>query len=277
MTMSDNERDEDDAGLAQADNAPAEDTDQPADVGQEEGELAGEEPAEETGQLDLGDEDTALPWLEGDDEEEYESGNPGQLILLVLLGLLAIGLVVGGIWWMSRGSTDGELVADGSVIEAPDKPYKEKPEDPGGKTFEGTGDTSFVVSQGETRPARLGEAPSGSEPGFAAMEAGSGTDKPKPSPSASASPVPAAPPSAADSKTVGVQVGAFSTRETAESGWGKLSAQYSALSGLRYRIVEGQADIGRVYRLQALAADAAEAKALCNRLRSSGLNCQVKN
>ena len=271
MTVSD----DDPTNGTEGENTPAEANDEPSGAEQGDSEFVSDETAEETAQLDLGDDDAALPWLEGDDEEEFESGNSGQLIALLLLGLLAIGLVVGGIWWMSQRSTDPELVADGSVIEAPEEPYKEKPEDPGGKTFEGTGDTSFAVSQGETRPARLGEASPVPEPGFCSMEKGSETATPKPS--ASASPTPAATSSAPDSKSVGVQVGAFSTRESAEAGWGKLSAQYSALSGLRHRIVEGQADIGKVYRLQALADDAGSARSLCSKLRSAGLNCQVKN
>jgi cell division septation protein DedD len=281
MTVSDDERDNqpanDAANDTEGDHAPDEQAVQPADEGREEGENFDDAPAGETMALDLGDEDAALPWLEGDDEEEYESGNSGQLIVLVLLGLLAIGVVVGGIWWMSQGSTDRDLIADGSVIEAPDKPYKEKPENPGGKTFEGTGDTSFAVSQGETRPARLGEASPPPQPGFTSIEKGGASATPKPSASAPASPSPAATPSPADAKSVGVQVGAFSTRTSAEAGWSKLSAQYSALSGLRHRIVEGQADIGKVYRLQALAADAGEARSLCSKLKASGLNCQVKN
>lgn len=285
MTVSDDERDNEPANEPANDTADDTESDhtldeqagQPAGEGQEEDEYVAEAPAGETMPLDLGDEEAALPWLEGDDEEEYESGNSGQMILLVLLGLLAIGVVVGGIWWMSQRPTDQDLIADGSVIEAPDEPYKEKPEDPGGKTFEGTGDTSFAVSEGETRPARLGEAPPTPQPGFTAMDKGGESASPKPSASASASPAPAATSSPVDARSVGVQVGAFSTRESAEAGWSKLAAQYSALSGLRHRIVEGQADIGKVYRLQALAADAGEARSLCSTLRSSGLNCQVKN
>ena len=153
MTVSD----DDPTNGTEGENTPAEANDEPSGAEQGDSEFVSDETAEETAQLDLGDDDAALPWLEGDDEEEFESGNSGQLIALLLLGLLAIGLVVGGIWWMSQRSTDPELVADGSVIEAPEEPYKEKPEDPGGKTFEGTGDTSFAVSQGETRPARLGQ------------------------------------------------------------------------------------------------------------------------
>jgi hypothetical protein len=42
-------------------------------------------------------------------------------------------------------------------------------------------------------------------------------------------------------------------------------------------VVEGQADIGTVYRLQAITADAGAAHALCSQLKAAGLACQVKN
>ncbi|MDR2858363.1 MAG: SPOR domain-containing protein, partial [Novosphingobium sp.] len=49
------------------------------------------------------------------------------------------------------------------------------------------------------------------------------------------------------------------------------------LAGLRHRVIEGRADIGTVYRLQAVPGDAAAAQALCARLKAAGLACQVKN
>jgi len=40
--------------------------------------------------------------------------------------------------------------------------------------------------------------------------------------------------------------------------------------------VEGEADIGTVYRLQAVAGDAASANRLCSALKGDGVACQVK-
>ncbi len=215
----------------------------------------------ETGRLEFGDEDVRLPWLEtdGDDEDDFRGHNSGQLITLIILGLLAIGVIGGGIWWALSHRKDEVLVADGSVLEAPAQPYKERPKDPGGKTFAGTGDTSYAVSEGQTRPARLGD----SAPKTAA--------EPKPSASANAAPAAPAP------SGVGVQVAAYSSRASAEAGWTRLSGQYEALSGLNHRIVEGSADIGTVYRLQVMAADSSGAHGLCGRLKAAGLACQVKN
>jgi len=207
-----------------------------------------------------------LPWLEtdGDDEEEFKGYNGGQLFTLIALGLLAVAVIGGGIWWALSTRKDEVLVADGSVIAAPKQPYKERPKDAGGKTFAGTGDTSFAVSEGQTRPARLGEA---AAPKTAAVEPAA----PKPSASASAAPATPAP------SGVGVQVAAYSSRASAEAGWSRLSAQYEQLSGLNHRVVEGSADIGTVYRLQVLAGDVSGAHALCGRLKAAGLACQVKN
>jgi hypothetical protein len=218
----------------------------------------------DTGRLAFGDDDVRLPWLEADDEDEddYQGYNTGQLIGLLALGLLAIVVIGGGIWWAMQHRKENLVPADGSVIAAPKQPYKERPKNPGGKTFEGTGDTSFAVSEGQTRPAKLGDRPDTKPTTDVTPKAGGATG---------------APVGGGDVSGVGVQVAAYSTREQAEAGWTRLSGQYEALSGIRHRVVEGQADIGTVYRLQAVPGDAAAAHALCSRLKAAGLACQVKN
>lgn len=229
---------------------------------------ARDEPIEltdEAARLDLDDDDPPLPWLQGDDDDsEFEGSGMGQTVGFVVLGLLAIGLVVGGIWWVTSKSDDQVLVADGSTISAPTTPYKEKPKDPGGKVFAGTGDTSFGISEGQKRPARLGEG-EGAQPGFTPATKGA------PAPASGAAPA------EAPVSGVGVQVAAYSNQKQAEDGWASLSQKYDALTGVRHRVVQGQADIGTVYRLQAVAPDAAAARELCGRLKAAGLNCQVKN
>ncbi|MFY8195162.1 MAG: SPOR domain-containing protein, partial [Novosphingobium sp.] len=101
----------------------------------------------------------------------------------------------------------------------------------------------------------------------------SASTAPKPSASASTG---AAPKSAAATGGVGVQVGAFSSNAAAEAGWQKLLGNHEALKGLPHRVIEGKADIGTVYRLQAVAGDVASANALCSKLQAGGLKCQVK-
>lgn len=225
----------------------------------------------ETEQLSLAAEDERLPWLESSDDEDWgesESSDTGRLLGLVVMGLVALAAIVGGIWWVTNRSTNPAMVADGSVIAAPAVPYKEAPSNPGGKTFDGTGDSSFAVSEGQTRPAQLGGAP-------AAPVA--------PAPAPSAAPVaagakPAAAPAVAVTPGgVGVQVGAFSSQAAAEAGWTKLVGQAGAvLSGVSHRVIAGSADIGTVYRLQAVAGDGGAANALCGKLKGAGISCQVK-
>ena len=224
----------------------------------------------ETGQLDLTEEEERLPWLESpeDDWDEPQGSDNGKLAAFVLVGLVALAAIVGGIWWATNRGPDPALVADGSVIEAPDQPYKTAPQDPGGKTFDGTGDSSFAVSEGQNRPPQLG-----GEPGAPVVPA----PVPSAMPSKAATPAASPAPAAVASGGVGVQVGAFSSKATAEAGWTKLVGQAgAALSGVPHRVVAGNADIGTVYRLQAVAPDAASAQALCGKLKASGISCQVK-
>ncbi len=233
----------------------------------------------ETEQLALDDETERLPWLDSDDDIDTEETDSGRVLGLVLMGLVALATIVGGIWWSTHRTPDATLVADGTTIAAPGLPYKQAPKDPGGKTFDGTGNTAFAVSEGQTRPAKLGEAPPTppvSSPSAAASKPGSDAGKvPAASGSAAVASAPATAAPAAASGPV-VQVGAYSTHSSAEAAWSRLSQQYSALSGQRHQTVEGKADIGTVFRLQALPGDAAAAQALCGRLKAAGLACQVK-
>lgn len=222
------------------------------------------------GELGLGDTDS-LPWLESDEEDEEAGGlDTSQIMLFAagLLGLLAV--VVGGVWWVSHRATSGEIEADGSVIAAPEGPIKQRPDDPGGKTFAGTGSVAPVVGEGGSRPAVVADtpvpSPSGSKPA------------PTATPSAGATkPVPAASPSAAPVVPgTGVQLAAYGTRARAEQGWADAQRRTDKLAGVKYRIVEGKVDIGTVYRLQAVTGSRAEADRLCAALKSDGVDCQVK-
>jgi hypothetical protein len=226
-------------------------------------------------ELDLADTDS-LPWLESDEEDEDAGGFDGGQFMLFALGLVALlGVAVGGVWWLTNRAATSEAVADGSMIEAPEGPIKQRPDDPGGKTFAGTGNVAPVVGEGGSRPAVVAEAPLPPLPGGA-------TPGTKPAPAASPSgtatkPVPVASPSApAVVQGVGVQLAAYGTRARAEQGWTDAQRRTDALKGVKYRVVEGKVDIGTVYRLQAVAATRAEADRLCAALKSDGVDCQVK-
>lgn len=235
-----------------------------------------EEVEETDGELDLS-EDDSLPWLEAEDEDDQRSDvDVAQIIGFVLiLGTLAVGLIM-AIWYYSNGSGDEAIVADGSTIEAPEGPVKERPDEAGGRQFAGTGDVAPVVGEGGTRDGVMdtdgnaggdGESATGSSDADNGANAngGSGSDGASSASSASSS-----------SSGVGVQLAAYSSRARAEQGWNDLARRTDALNGLRYRIEEGVVDIGTVYRLQAVAGDRAAADRLCAALKADGLDCQVK-
>ena len=223
-----------------------------------------DEQAFEGEDLGLVSDDDALPWLESSDYEEIESVDAWRITGFVVLGLVVLALLVGGIWYFTSRGSDGAPLADGSTIEAPEGPYKERPEEPGGKTFEGTGDMAPAVGEGETREGRLAEGSATPEP----------VAKPTEEPAAKPAPKPSA--SSAQDNRIAVQVGAYRDEATAEAGWRKLSRQTDALSGVKYRIVKGEADIGTVYRLQALPGDMAAARRLRDALEADGVASQIK-
>lgn len=210
-------------------------------------------------ELDLADTDS-LPWLEADADDEAAGGlDTAQIMLFAAALVLLLGAVVGAVWYFSNKAARDAVVAEGGLIEAPEGPVKERPENPGGKQFDGTGNVAPVVGEGGSRPAVV-------------------ADKAVP---VAAKPVPVAAPDAAapaapDTSGVGVQLAAYGTRARAEQGWSELSRRSAALAGVRYRIVEGKVDIGTVYRLQAVAANRAEADTLCAALKADGLACQIK-
>ena len=215
----------------------------------------------EAEELELVDDDEPLPWLESDYDEEEEGWDTGRLIGMLLLSFLVLAVLLAAAWYIFRDKPDPELLAEGSTIEAPDGPMKERPDDAGGKQFEGTGNTAPGVGEGITREGQL-----------------AGDGSPKPSIDAATSAEQAQGSSQASSSGgVGVQVGAFGSRDRANQAWQTLSGQTQALKGFKYRIVEGHVDGGTVYRLQAVASDAAAASTLCRALKADGIACQVKN
>lgn len=231
-----------------------------------------EEIEDADGELDLLADDS-LPWLEADEDEEGGSDNTQ----IILLGLILLGIpiaAVGTVWLFGSKVSEGELTADGSVIAAPQGPIKERPEDPGGKEFAGTGTVAPIVGEGGTPEGVMNtdeNAIVGNGAGAAtAANSGSGGAEQGNAQAGGSS-------QATTSQSgVGVQLAAYSSRARAEQGWNDLSRRTSALSGLRYRIEEGKVDIGTVYRLQAVASDLAAANSLCASLKSDGIECQVK-
>lgn len=216
-------------------------------------------------QLALTEDDERLPWLEtGDFDEDDAPWDNGRMLGFAFLAVPLLMLAAFAAWWFMLRDAGGGLQPEGTTIAAPATPYKIRPSDPGGKVFEGTGDTSFAVGEGQTREGRLAA-------------------KPATIPSAATSPVPsvsASPPESAPQSPPGdgaaVQVGAYASRSAAEAGWQTLLRRTDKLAGVSHRVVEGQADIGTVYRLQVPQGDVAGAKQLCAALKGDGVACTVK-
>ncbi|KLI65103.1 hypothetical protein AAV99_00900 [Aurantiacibacter marinus] len=231
------------------------------------GEGVGNSWAEEE-QLALADEDEDLPWLEADEYEE-EGGFDWRLVTYALLGLAVVGAALAALWFGLRDRPDAELVADGSTIEAPEGAYKQRPDDPGGTEVAGTGDQAFEVAEGESTRSRIADndqTASAARPTIDRNQNGSSSE------SGSTDAAPAADSSGA----VYVQIGAFGSESDAETAWNSASGRYSALSGLRHRVVEADVNGAKVYRLQAIAGNRSSADATCRAIRNAGGDCYIR-
>lgn len=214
------------------------------------------------------DDDDRLPWLEAVEEDDDKDG-PGaaKLVAFVVIGLIIIGLVVGGVFWMRSPSSTGGTIENGDpeVIAAPQGDYKVKPNEPGGMKVEGKGDTAYAASkgaepQGQINTNAVPEAPV--------------APAPKQQPAAQAPAAPRQQPQAAPARpAVGgatVQLGAFSSQAGAEKAWKALSGRFSYLAPLSHSVPSATVNGKTVYRLRASGADA---KSICGRLRVAGESC----
>jgi cell division protein FtsN len=214
---------------------------------------------ERDGGLGLDDPDR-LPWLETADGYEYEeSASPLKVAGLVLGGLALLAAIVGGIYWFQRNQAGGQ--GNGELIAAQEGNYKVAPSagESKGKSFEGEGDAAFAASEGKKVDAKLDPAKAKAA---AAAPAAPGA------PVAKAGPIPAG--------AAFVQLGAFSDAAKAEQAWTALGKRFGAISGTNKRVVEGAGEGGRkVFRLQAVSANAAAAQQLCAKLKAAGESCLI--
>ncbi len=210
--------------------------------------------------LNLDDPDR-LPWLETADGYEYEeSASPLKVAGMVLAGLALLAAIVGGIYWMQRNQSGGD--GNGELIAAAEGEYKVPPADgeAKGKSFEGEGDAAFAASEGKKAGATIDPAKAKADAAKNAAPGGA---------VAATGPVPAG---------AGlVQVGAFSNGTEAELTWADMAKRFGFLSGLNHKTIEGTGEGGRkVFRLNAVTANAAAAQQLCAKIKAAGENCLVK-
>jgi SPOR domain len=211
---------------------------------------------ENTNRFGLDDPDR-LPWLETADGYEYEdSASPLKVAAMVLGGLALLAAVVGGIYYMQRNQSGGQ--GNGELIAAQEGDYKVAPTDREGKKFEGEGDAAFAASAGKKADVTIDPA------------------KAKAAAAAAAAPAAAPATGAVPAGASFVQLGAYGDAPEAEKAWAALGKRFGAISGTNKRIVEAASEGGRkVFRLQAISANAAAAQQLCAKLKAAGENCFV--
>lgn len=212
--------------------------------------------------LNLDDSDR-LPWLETADGFEYhDRASSLQVVAMVLAGLVLLAAIVGAVYWVQRNQTDGPT-GNGELIVAQVGDYKVKPEDAGGKRFEGEGDSAFAASEGTKTGAALVPA----------------VKTAPTAPPAAMAPAPVAAPAtsaAAPASAVMVQLGAFRDSAKADAAWAALNKRFGFLAGMNRKIVEANVEGGRrVFRLQAVTGNSSEAQQLCAKLKVAGENCLI--
>lgn len=265
--------------------------------------------------LNLEDEDRLPWLEAADNYEEEEAVSPGRLLMLVLGGLGLIGAVLGGLWWMQGGGDrgQGELIAaqEGPYKQPPADDGAKKFEGEGdasfaasegaepagkldpGKMPEEPAVASVPVPAAKlapadpvkpTNPAQKAEATKGPAPAAKAPVVVSkapppktAAPAPKTAPATKAVPTKAAPapaPSTAGGGTT-IQLGAFSSEESAAKAWISLSKRFSYLGGMSKSVAPATVGGSTVYRLRAVAASPSAAGDICGKLRVAGENCAV--
>ncbi|MEA3029873.1 MAG: hypothetical protein QOJ53_1508 [Sphingomonadales bacterium] len=218
-------------------------------------------------ELEVGDEDR-LPWLEAVEEEDGGGDGPSvaKLIAAIVIGLVAIGVIVGGLFWLGNGDKAG---GNGELIAAPEGDYKARPDNPGGANFAGEGDVAAAASAGQTPQGNL-NVNAVAEPPVTPGQPAPAPQPPAPAP-VPAPPRPApAPQPAASGPTI--QLGAFSSQASANQAWSALSGRFRYLAPLSHNVVSAQVGGRTLYRLRASGADAA---GICRRLQAAGEACSV--
>lgn len=222
------------------------------------------------------DPDDRLPWLEAVEEDGDEGGPSAlKLIVAVLIGLAAIGGIVGGIFWLSN--RDSAPDGPPETIAAPEGPYKVKPDSPGGMAVEGQGATAFDAAQGGTPNASIDtdavpETPVTAQPKAAAPAAKEPPLLKAPPPTnvpAAKAGAPAAP-AAAGAGGATIQLGAFPNAAAAEKAWKALSGRFGYLAPLSHSVVSANVNGKTYFRLRASGPGAA---GICGRLKVAGEQC----
>ncbi len=215
------------------------------------------------------DEEDRLPWLEPVEDDLHEDGNGWRLTGIVVAGLVFIGLIVGGMWWLQTGGR-----ARGELIAAEEGPYKTAPSAEPGR-FEGEGAIAVAAAEGVQPTAKLDPNRLPEQPVAPPVATGRPAPVATPASKAPAAATPAVNPApvAAASGSGMVQLGAFSSSASAQRAWTSLKGRFAYLEPVNSNVVTAEVNGRTIYRLQAAAGSANAAQSLCNRLRVAGENC----
>jgi len=240
--------------------------------------------------------DERLPWLESVEEDEEEGVGLLKLIGGVLVVLVAIALVVWGIFWLcDQNPAPGD---DAELIAAPEEDYRVRPNEAGGMEVEGKGDAAFAASEGGSPEGWIDRSATPEEPvagsriaatagknsgNNASRQPGGGASVPIPASnrrladsapqSDSSSGVSSGGDRAASSRLI--QLGAFSSKAAANNAWAQITRQNKALYSLSHSVTSIQAGGRTLYRLRAAVSSREAARSLCSRLRNAGQACSV--
>jgi len=239
----------------------------------------GQDNGRDADELEVGDEDR-LPWLEAVEEDDGGGDGPSvaKLIAAIVIGLVAIGVIVGGLFWLGNRNQAG---ADNEIIAAPEGDYKVRPENPGGMNVSGEGEVAAAASAGQTPQGNLAlnapEAPVTQAPRPAAPAAAPVAQAPAPPPAPAPTPprpapAPAPAPQQPAAPGATIQLGAFSSQAAANQAWSALAGRFRYLAPLSHAVVPVQAGGRTLYRLRASGADAAS---VCRRLQVAGEACST--
>lgn len=231
------------------------------------------------------DDEDRLPWLEAVEDEE-RGPSPIKLIAAVLMGLVAIGIVVGGLFWLGQRGGGGS--ANEELITSPGE-YKVRPPEAGGMQVDNSSATQVATSEGTQTQGRINTAaapetpvtqpqqpaptqapPAAARPPAPAPQQAQPPARPQPAP-----PRPQ-PQQQAQARPTGptIQVGAYPSEAVANQEWSRLSQRYPFLGGLQRNVTVYQRGNQTFYRLRA---SGGEASAVCRRLRAAGQPCMDVN
>jgi len=224
------------------------------------------------------DDEDRLPWLEAvDDDDDRDGPSAAKLIAFVIIGLAAIGLIVGGLFWMGNRTGGGSADGEPELIAAPAGDYKVAPDEKGGMEVEGEGDTQFAASEGAEPKAKIDAGALPEAPVTAAKEPPA--KAPAATPKQPAAPVMRPEPKVDTNVTAApvapgatIQLGAFSSQSGANNAWKALAGRFKYLEPLSHSVTATQTGGRTLYRLRASGPDA---KNLCGRLRVAGETCVV--